>query len=77
MTERPETISICVASRCETLNEALAWVVQQIDQRGFEHPNVTIEPVFAYPPEDDLTAGGWYFDAQVSSEMRTDPEVPA
>ena len=68
----PDVTTVQITGRVGTLDEAFAWVVRHVDAHGFDRPNISISPVFQYPPygpEGPTTEGEWMFEVSVGSEV--------
>lgn len=63
-----------VETTVDTVDEALTWIVRQIDRRAFERPHVQIQPMFSYPLGDE-EGGRWRFLVSIGAEVDDSVEV--
>ncbi len=68
MSASNEVESVHIAAQVDTLDEALSWVVQQVDARKLERPNITISPIFLYPAIDG-DEGRWMYEVSVGASL--------
>jgi hypothetical protein len=68
MSVRNEVDSVHIAAQVDTLDEALTWVVQQVDTRNLERPNIAISPIFLYPAIDG-DEGQWMYEVSVGASL--------
>lgn len=63
--------SVSVQTTCRTFDEALSWVVHQVDSQRLERPNVRISPLIVVLPGDE-DEGEYGFDVMVGASTTTD-----
>jgi hypothetical protein len=68
MSAHNEVESVHIAAQVDTLDEALSWVVQQVDTRKLERPSIAISPIFLYPAIDG-DEGRWMYEVSVGASL--------
>ena len=63
--------NVSVQTTCRTFDEALSWIVHQVDSQQLERPSVRIAPLIVVLPGDE-DEGEYGFDVMVGASTTTD-----
>lgn len=64
-----DDVSLRVATTVDTIDQALTWIVRQLDQRELDFPHIGIGPMWNYALESEETQQ--YFEVWIKGTPKT------